>query len=98
MTTKDYILNTLRTQKKKLNQYGVQRVGLFGSYLMEQQSENSDIDILIEFSTEGESFDNLMFICDFLEILFKDEKIDIVTKNGLSPYIGPEILKEVLYV
>ncbi len=28
----------------------------------------------------------------------KSEKVDIVTKNGLSPYIGPDILKDVYYV
>jgi len=39
-----------------------------------------------------------MSVCDYLEQLFKNEKIEIVTKNGLSPYIGPHILKEVVYV
>ena len=29
---------------------------------------------------------------------FKNEKIEVVTKNGLSPYIGPKILNEVQYV
>ena len=38
-----------------------------------------------------------MSVYDILENLFRDEKIDIVTKNGLSPYIGPQILKEVVY-
>ena len=29
---------------------------------------------------------------------FKNEKIEVVTLNGLSPYIGPKILNEVQYV
>ncbi len=32
------------------------------------------------------------------ENLFKNEKIEGVTKNGLSPYVGPKILKDVVYV
>jgi uncharacterized protein len=39
-----------------------------------------------------------MAVYDFIEKLFHDKKVDIVTKNGLSPYIGPKILNEVLYV
>jgi predicted nucleotidyltransferase len=45
-----------------------------------------------------ENFDNYMAVCDIFEQLFKNEKVEIVTKNGLSPYIGPKILNEVLYV
>jgi hypothetical protein len=39
-----------------------------------------------------------MAICEILENLFKDIKVEIVTKNGLSPYIGPKILNAVIYV
>jgi predicted nucleotidyltransferase len=39
-----------------------------------------------------------MAIYDIFEKIFKNEKIEIVTKNGLSPYIGPKILNEVIYV
>ncbi len=38
-----------------------------------------------------------MTVYDILENLFRNEKVEIVTKNGLSPYIGPQILKEVIY-
>ncbi len=39
-----------------------------------------------------------MPIYDLLEQMFKNQKIEVVTKNGVSPYIGPQILKEVQYV
>ena len=39
-----------------------------------------------------------MLICDILEHLFEGKKIDVVTVNGLSRHLGPEILKEVQYV
>jgi len=98
MTTKEYILNTIQSHKTELIKFGIQEVGLFGSYVREEQNTKSDIDILIDFAPEKESFDNFMAVYDYLENLFENEKVEIVTKNGLSPYIGHKILKEVMYV
>jgi hypothetical protein len=98
MTTKDYIISAIKTNRQTLKKLGILNVGLFGSYSREEQSDKSDIDILIDFKPEMENFDNYMAVCDILEQLFKNEKVEIVTKNGLSPYIGPKILNEVVYV
>jgi hypothetical protein len=98
MTTTDLILSTLKSNKSKIAQFGITSVGLFGSYSRNEQSENSDIDILIDFEPNKESFDNLMAACEFFEQLFKSQRVDIVTKKGLSPHIGPKILNEVKYV
>lgn len=98
MTTKENILAVLKAHKPDFSKYGVSKIGLFGSYLHNKQSAKSDIDLLIDFEPEKESFDNYMAVYDMFENLFKNEKIEIVTKNGLSKYIGPEILKDVLYV
>lgn len=98
MTTKDNILKTLKSNKRKLSEFGIRNVGLFGSYIRNEQSSDSDIDLLIDFEPEKENFDNYMAVYDLFEKIFKNEKIEIVTKNGLSPYIGPKILQEVEYV
>ncbi len=98
MTTKDFIITTLRNNKIRLAQLGVKEVGLFGSYLRNEHTPNSDIDILIDFETGKENFDNYINACRLVEALFDKEKVEIVTKNGLSPYIGPRILNEVVYV
>ena len=98
MTTKDYILKTLKSNKSSLSKFGIRNVGLFGSYIRNEQSSESDIDLLIDFEPEKENFDNYMAVCDLFEKIFKNEKIEVVTKNGLSPYIGPRILNEVQYV
>lgn len=83
---------------QKLAEFGIRHVGLFGSYSRNEQSRESDIDLLIDFEPEKENFDNFMAVYDFFEEIFKNESIGLVTKNGLSPYIGPIILKEVQYV
>ncbi|WPR72188.1 nucleotidyltransferase family protein [Flavobacterium sp. NG2] len=98
MTTKEKILKTLKSNKLKLSKFGIRKVGLFGSYILNEQSSESDIDLLIDFEPEKENFDNYMAVYDLFEKIFKNEKIEVVTKNGLSPYIGPQILKEVQYV
>jgi uncharacterized protein len=98
MTTKENILQTLKSNKSNLSKLGIRNVGLFGSYLRNEQSSKSDIDLLIDFEPEKETFDNYMAVYDLFERLFKGEKIEVVTKNGLSQYIGPKILNEVQYV
>ena len=98
MITRDYILSTIRNHKDELFVIGVKSIGLFGSFAKEKQTARSDIDILIDFVPGKEKFDNFMAVYDFLENLFKNDKIDVVTMNGLSPHIGPEILNEVTYV
>lgn len=98
MTTKENIVAILKSHKAELSKYGVSNIGLFGSYLRNEQSEKSDIDLLVDFEPEKENFDNFMAVYDIFDNLFKNEKIEMVTKNGLSKYIGPKILNTVLYV
>lgn len=98
MTSKEYILSEMKRHKDKLLSFGVVKVGLFGSYVRGEQSNESDIDIFIEFDPEKENFDNYMSVYDIFENIFENNKVEIVTKIGLSPYIGPQILKEVTYV
>jgi predicted nucleotidyltransferase len=98
MLNKDEILKKLKSNKPNLLRFGVSDVGLFGSYLRNEHSKESDIDLLIDFKPEEENFDNFMLVYDLFEKIFKNYKIEVVTKNGLSPYIGPRILKEVEYV
>ena len=98
MTTKDNILSTLKRHKSELSKFGVSNIGLFGSYLNDKQTIESDIDLLIDFDPEKENFDNYMAVYDMLENIFKNEKVEIVTKNGLSKHIGPRILSQIIYV
>ncbi len=97
MTTKAQILHTLKTHKHAFSRFGVRYIGLFGSYVRGEQHIKSDIDLLVDFEEHKATFDNFMALNDLLESIFEGEKIEIVTKNGLSPYIGPKILNEVVY-
>jgi uncharacterized protein len=98
MKTKEYILRTLKTRKSDLFKPGIREVGLFGSYGREEQSEKSDLDILIDFDPYLEAFDNYLAVFDILERLFKNLRVEAVTTDGLGPTIGSKIFKEVKYV
>ncbi|MBN1583394.1 MAG: nucleotidyltransferase family protein [Anaerolineae bacterium] len=94
--TKDELFTSLSENREKLWDFGVKRCGLFGSFVRGQQSVQSDIDILVEFEPGKKTFDNFMHLAFFLEDLF-GRKVDLVTTESLSPYIGPHILREVEY-
>ncbi len=98
MITKKQVVDRIGANAILLRKYGISKIGIFGSYARQHQQEESDIDILIDFEVDKETFDNFMGVCDLLERVFSGHKVDIVTAGGLSPYIGPYILKNVEYV
>lgn len=98
MLNKQIIKDKLINQKERLKSFGIRQIGLFGSYVRNEQNSESDIDLLIDFIPEEETFDNFMSVSDLMEKIFKGYKVELVTKNGLSKYIGSYILKETEYV
>jgi len=95
---KSSVLRRLHSLKGQLNTVGVSQVGLFGSTVRGENTSKSDIDILIDFHVGQETYPNFMIACQILEDSFKRNKLDVVTRKGLSPYIGQSILSEVEYV
>jgi predicted nucleotidyltransferase len=91
---KEDIFEQLRKHQKTLEGYGVRRCGLFGSFRRGEATENSDIDLLVEFEPDLKTFRNFMDLCFFLEDLF-GRKVDVLTPQSLSPIFGHKILKEV---
>lgn len=90
-------IKRLRAAHFKLAALGVVYIGIFGSFVRDQQSDSSDIDILVEFSPEFHSFDNFMDLTFILEEIM-GRKVEVVTMDSLSPFIGPHILQEVEHV
>ena len=90
MLTSEAIIERIEENGKKIRGYGVKRIGLFGSYMRNEQKVGSDIDILVEFEKGKKTFDNYMNLKFFLEELFSC-KVDLVVieaiKSDLKPYI-----------
>ena len=94
---KEQIFYLLKSIKKELaDKYGVHKVGLFGSYVRGQQSELSDVDILVSFSRDIDLFE-FVDLRDYLEERL-EAKVDLVMASALKPALGKRILKEVRYV
>lgn len=76
--------------------YKVKELGIFGSYVRQEQTETSDVDVLVEFYETPSllKFVNLEnYLSDNLGV-----KVDLVHKAGLKPRIGERILAEVMYL
>lgn len=94
--TKQDILNILSENRVRIRALGVKRLGLFGSFLSGRQTPDSDADFLVQFDPGQKTFDNFMELTFLLEELLQ-RRVELVTTDALSPYIGPHILKEVEY-
>ena len=96
MLNKNNILERLNDLKPFLQkEYSVKNIGLFGSFSNNSFSDESDIDIFVEF--EKPIGWKVFTLEIYLEKTF-GRKIDLVTKNALKEQIKDRILKQVKYV
>ena len=97
MHTKDEYLHQLRRFKQQhSSEYGIERIGIFGSVARDEQTESSDIDICIESPPMG----LFMFsgLCLTLEKLL-GAPVDIVRmRKNMNPRFRERIEKEMIYV
>jgi uncharacterized protein len=96
MRSKNDILNKLSDLKPILyRDYSVKEIGIFGSLSDDSFTDDSDIDLLVEFEKPiGWRFFSLEI---YLENIF-GRKIDLVTKNALKEQLRENILKQVKYI
>ena len=87
----------LANHKEELLNHGVLEIGLFGSYVRNEATKESDVDLLVNIAKDKKTFRNFMALSYYLEDLL-GKKVELITKQSLSPYIGPHILKTVEYV
>jgi predicted nucleotidyltransferase len=95
--TKEEIVRAIGENLSEIRSLGVKRLGLFGSFVRGEQGATSDVDILAEFEPGQRTFDHFIQLSFLLEELL-GRRIELVTPEALSPYIGPHILEEVEYV
>lgn len=96
MRRKEEILKYLKQELPYLNQkFKVKSIGLFGSYAREEQTETSDIDMLVEFEAPV-GFIKFMQLENYLSDKLS-AKVDLVTPDALKPIIKPHIIAEAVY-
>lgn len=93
------IKNQIKNVQEKLSvDFNVEEIGLFGSYVRGEETEDSDLDILISLKPNHNvgliKFNSLKeFLSDLLNI-----KVDLVIKDGIKPALEKYILNEVIYL
>lgn len=97
MKTFEEIKDILLQNKEELERtFGVREIGIFGSYVRNEQNEKSDADILVSFKEPIGLFKFIAlenYLSDLLGI-----KVDLVTRKALKPFIGKRILQELVNI
>jgi uncharacterized protein len=91
-------IKQILTQNRHLLQenYHMTELGIFGSYARGEQTETSDIDVLIDYGDAPTLF-KLVELRDYLSQI-TGMKVDVMTKNGLKTRIRDRVLSEVFYI
>ncbi len=95
--TREQVVERLEEAREQIQALGVRRIALFGSVVRGEAHAESDVDLLVEFDPERKTFDNFMSLSFLLDDL-PQRRVDLVTTESLSPYIGPHILREAIDV
>jgi len=100
MSYLDEVIEKLKLQYPYLSsEFGIKRIGVFGSVAKQLEGEESDIDLVVEFDRPiGLKFISL---AEYLEKIF-GRKVDILTKDGVRNIrvkrVSTDIEKDIIYV
>ena len=89
------ILSILNQHRNELEELGVKSLALFGSAAREEARDDSDVDILVEFSRSVGLFE-FVRLERFLEGLL-GRPVDLATPDALRPEMREQVLKEAVY-
>jgi len=93
---KEEILRILKMLKEEIKiKFRVKSIGIFGSYINNEQTDDSDIDFLVEFDENADLF-HFIGLSLFLEEQF-NKKVDVVSKPALKEELRKNIIQEVIY-
>ncbi len=93
VTNKKSLLDQLALHGKNIRAFGVKRLCLFGSFANDKVRMDSDVDFLVDFEPGEKTYDNFIGLSFYLEEL-SGRKVELITRQSLSKYIGPHILKQ----
>ncbi|HSU15017.1 nucleotidyltransferase family protein [Longimicrobium sp.] len=91
--TKEQVAARLREAAERIFALGARRIALFGSVARGEAGPDSDVDLLVQFDPGQKTFENFMELSFMLEELL-ERRVELVTTEALSPFIGPHILRE----
>jgi hypothetical protein len=91
--SRDEAVRRLIASETEIRALGVRRLALFGSVLRDGAGPNSDVDLLVQFSPGAKTYEHFLVLSELLEERL-GRRVELVTTEALSPFIGPRILAE----
>lgn len=91
--TRAEAIERLTAAESEIRGLGVERLALFGSVVRGEARPDSDVDILVQFSPGTKTFEAFLALSDLLEARL-ERRVEVVTTEALSPFLGPHILAE----
>ncbi len=79
-----------------LVKHGIKRILVFGSYARNEATPKSDLDLIVDFPEGTSLLDHVGIEIELSEAL--NMKIDLLSQNGISPYIKDHVLKEAIVI
>lgn len=98
MLNRETILQYLRENKEFFrNEFHISKIGIFGSFARNEQSSDSDVDILVELDSNAiHVFDLKWALRELLKQKFERE-VDICNARHIKPFAKEFILKDAIY-
>ena len=91
------IIKSIKSIKKELKeQFGIEQVGIFGSYSRGENVPDSDLDLIVDFKYN--SFKDVFKVEDFLMKKIGIKKIDLVTQDKINSFARETMMRDVIYV
>jgi len=99
MIKRDEILTFLRERKDELfSDYQLIKIGLFGSFARDEGTEDSDIDLIVEFEPNTENLSEKKSKIKLLVAKRFDREVDLCREKYIKPYFKSQILQSAIYV
>lgn len=98
MLTQFEILEFLKSNKEVFeSQFHCAKIGLFGSFARNEQTELSDIDIIVEYkSNTNDLYENETELKQYITNRF-NRKVDVCSEKWIKPIFKPLVLKDTIY-
>ena len=86
-------MTRLTAAEPEIRALGVTRLALFGSVIRDAARPDSDVDLLVQFAPGAKTYARFFALAELLEARL-GHRVELVTTEALSPFLGPRILAE----
>jgi uncharacterized protein len=93
---KQQAFERIAAHQSALRQFGAARLGLFGSFVRGEQTDQSDVDVVVDFEPGKKKLHNLLDLADYLEAIMA-RRVDLLTWEGMAGFVQKHVENEIEY-